>query len=168
MVPKLSEKEVEIFFTLFERVADARGWVELDRITLLQCVLTGWAQEAFSSLSKADSNNYAKVKAVVLKAYDSAPEAYSQRFRYWKKGDKSYLELVRDLVTHFSSWCAVTEVKYFDYLSNLIVLEQFKNSVPEPVAMYINEQGVKTTGEAAALASDCVLTHRSSCVEPRN
>lgn len=88
LVPKFHEKEVYTFFTLFERVAEARGWVESDRIDLLQCVLTGRAQEAFSSLTTGDSSDYQKVKVAVLKAYELVPEAYRQRFRNWRKGDK--------------------------------------------------------------------------------
>lgn len=76
LVPKFHEKDVETFFTLFERVADARGWVDSDRTVLLQCVLTGRAQEAFSSMSTSDSSDYGKVKAAVLKAYELVPEAY--------------------------------------------------------------------------------------------
>ena len=37
----------------------------------MQCVFTGRTQEALSSLSAADSAVYAKVKGVVLKAYES-------------------------------------------------------------------------------------------------
>lgn len=160
MVPKFNEKEVETFFTLFERVADARGWDDGDRTVLLQCVLTGRAQEAFSSLPTIDSGEYVKVKAAVLKTYELVPEAYRQRFRSWKKGDRSYLEFARDLVTHFNRWCSASEVKNFGDLCNLMVLEQFKNSVPERIAMYISEQKVKTAAEAAALADDYLLTHR--------
>lgn len=49
LVPKFNEKEVETFFTLFERVVNARGWDDEDHTLLLQCVLTGCAQEAFAS-----------------------------------------------------------------------------------------------------------------------
>lgn len=154
LVPKFCEKDVDVFFTLFERIADARGWVDSDRIILLQCVLTGRAQEVFSSLSLEDSGDYDKVKTAVLKTYELVPEAYRQRFRSWKKEDKSYLEFARDLVIHFNRWCSASEVKDFDDLCNLMVLEQFKNSVPERISMYISEQRVRTAGEAAALADD--------------
>jgi len=161
LVPKFNEKDVDVFFTLFERIADARGWVDSDRIILLQCVLTGRAQEVFSSLSLEDSADYDKVKTAVLKVYELVPETYRQRFRTWKKGDKPYLEFARDLMTHFTRWCSASEVKDFDDLCNSMVLEQFKNSVPERIAMYISEQKVRTAGEAAALADDYFLTHRS-------
>ena len=40
------------------------------------------------------------------------------------------------------------------------MLEQFKNSVPEPVAMYISEQKAKTVAEAEVLADEFSLTHK--------
>ena len=55
---------------------------------MLQCVLTGRAQEAYSTLSATDCKVYKRVKSAVLKAYELVPEAYRQRFRSWKRGDK--------------------------------------------------------------------------------
>lgn len=69
-------------------MADARGWPDGDRTLMLQCVFTGKAQEAYSALSPGDSMDYAKVRAAVLKAYELVPEAYRQRFRGWRKGDR--------------------------------------------------------------------------------
>lgn len=46
-------------------------------------------------------------------------------------------------------------------LSNLIVLEQFKNIVPDRIATYINEDKVQTAAEAAVLADEFVLTHKA-------
>lgn len=40
------------------------------------------------------------MKFSVLKAYELVPEAYRQRFRTWKRGDKSHLDN-HDLSTHF-------------------------------------------------------------------
>lgn len=40
-------------------------------------------------------------------------------------------------------------------------MEQFKNSVPECIATYISERGVKSAREAAALADDYFLIHTS-------
>lgn len=46
-------------------------------------------------------------------------------------------------------------------LSDLVVLEQFKSSIPEIIAVYISEQEAKKEAAAAALADDYVLMHRS-------
>ncbi len=94
MLPKFDESDPDTYFTLFERISEARAWSDLDMTMLLQCVLTGKAREAFSSLSVADSKVYGKVKSAVLKVYELVPEAYRQRFRYRKKLDsQTYSEL---------------------------------------------------------------------------
>ena len=50
----------------------------------------------------------------------------------------------------------------YDSLRELIVLEQFKNSVPERVATHISEQKVRKVLEAAAIADDYVLIHQNT------
>ncbi len=47
---------------------DARGWPNSTRTLMLQCVLTGRAQEAYSSLSNSECGKYHLVKSAVLKA----------------------------------------------------------------------------------------------------
>ncbi|KAK0130945.1 hypothetical protein N1851_034377 [Merluccius polli] len=121
------------------------------------------AQEAYSTLSTADCKVYKRVKSAVLKAYELVPEAYRQRFRGWKRGDKqSHVEFVRDLTAHFGRWCAASEVDTFEKLCNLVILEQFKNSVPKNVATYLTENKVGTPGQAAVLADEYVLIHKSN------
>lgn len=85
LLPKFDERDPDTFFSLFERVAQSRRWPDADKILMLQCVFIGKAQEAYSALSPADSIDYVKVKAAVLKAYELVPEAYRQRFRNWEK-----------------------------------------------------------------------------------
>lgn len=48
------------------------------------------------------------------------------------------------------------------HLLELIITEQFKTSVPEQIAMYVNEHKVQSPDEAASLADDFVLTYRST------
>ncbi|XP_023191398.1 uncharacterized protein LOC111608951 [Xiphophorus maculatus] len=162
LLPKFNELDPDSFFVICERVAEARSWSDSARVLLLQCVLVGRAQEVFSALSDSDCHDYAKVKAAVLKTYELVPEAYRQRFRSCRKNsEQSYLEFARDIKMHFMRWCAAAEVKTFEQLGELVVLEQLKNSVPEVVATYICEQKAQTAAAAAALADDYVLTHKS-------
>lgn len=163
LLPKFNEKDPDSFFSLFERIAEARKWPEGDQALMLQCVLTGRAQEAYSTLSADDCKVYKRVKSAVLKAYELVPEAYRQRFRGWKKGDKqSQVEFVRDLTAHFGRWCTASEVDTFEKLCDLVILEQFKNSVPTNVATYITEHKVSSPGQAAVLADEYVLIHRNN------
>ena len=169
LVPKFNERDPETFFSMFERVAEVRNWPESARTLMLQCVLTGRAQEAYSCLSPVDSQKYTVVKAAVLKAFELVPEAYRKRFRTWRKMEnKTYLEFARDLSCYFARWCAALDVKDFDGLCDLIVLEQFKNTLPENIANYITDRKVETAAEAAALADEYVLTHKRSYGERRS
>ncbi|KAK0144238.1 Pro-Pol polyprotein [Merluccius polli] len=163
LVPKFNTDDPDTFFSLFERLAEARQWSPGRRCLLLQCVLTGRAQEAYASLSKEDSTNYSAVKNAVLQAYEMVPEAYRQRFRAGNKGaDQTHLEFARDLRKHFSRWCSASGVDTLDDLTNLMLVEQFKLSVPGRVATYISEHKAKTPEQAASLADDFTLTHKSS------
>lgn len=51
LVPKFSEWDPNTFFLLFEQLARNRNWSDSEQTLLLQCVLTGKAQEAYSALS---------------------------------------------------------------------------------------------------------------------
>lgn len=102
------------------------------------------AQEAYSSLNSSECTKYASIKSAVPKAYKLVPEAYQQRFRTWRKGDKSHFEFACDLYTHFDRWRSATKVGSFETLRDSVILKQFKNSVPGLIAMYIGEHKVKT------------------------
>ena len=163
LMPKFSESDPDSFFLLFDRVAEAREWPDSVRTLMLSSVLTGRAQEVYSAMSSPECEDYVKVKDTILKAYERVPEFYRQRFRTWKKGYKqTHLEFVRDLKLFFSRWCTAAEVDDYDSLRELIVLEQFKNSVPERVATHISEQKVRKVLEAAAIADDYVLIHQNT------
>lgn len=58
---------------------------------------------------------------------------------------------------NYNWWYTSAQIKTLDDLCNLMVQEQFKNFVNEHIAVYINEQKVKTASEAAVLADDVVL-----------
>lgn len=123
-------KNQVLFFFVFERLADARNWSDQDCTLMLQCVLTGKAQEAYAALTSEVCKNYVKVKAAVLKAYELVLEAYRQLFRNWRKSDRqTHVEFAQDLVVQFSRWCSASNVESFEELCNLVVLEQFKQSV---------------------------------------
>lgn len=166
LLPPFNEKDPDSFFVMFERVSTARGWSDGDCALLLQCVLTGKAQGAYSSLSTADSGSYVKIKSAVLKAYELVPEAYRQRFRAWeKRSGQTYVEFVRDLTTHFKRWLAALEITTFDDLCELVILEQFKNRLPGRIATYINEHKVASAAEAAVSADEYVLLHKDGVRE---
>ena len=55
----------------------------------------------------------------------------------------------------------------FEGLSNLLVLEQFRDSVLARIGTYVSEHKVRTAAEAAVLADDYVLIHLRNFSAPR-
>nr|XP_055062771.1 uncharacterized protein LOC129445823 [Misgurnus anguillicaudatus]XP_055062772.1 uncharacterized protein LOC129445823 [Misgurnus anguillicaudatus] len=169
LLPKFNDHDPDIFFSLFETMSEERNWPRSIRVVMLQTVITGKAQEAFAALTMEDRKDYDKVKVAILKAYELVPEAYRQRFRSWRKGDRqTHSEVVRDLVSYFDRWCVASAVDDFEKLRDLVILEQFKNIVPDDIATYINEKKPRDAMEAAVLADDYVLTHRKVYREDRS
>ena len=106
-LPKFNERDPDVFFELFEHIAENRRWGNVERTLLLQAVITGRAQDAFIALKADERGNYEVVKGAILKAFELVPEAYRQRFRYWKKGEReAHTELARELNSLFTRWCA--------------------------------------------------------------
>ncbi len=96
LLPKFNEHDPDVFFSLFETMSEERDWPMSIRIVMLQTVITGKAQEAYAALMMEDRKDYNKVKIAILKAYELVPEAYRQRFRSWRKGDRqTHSEVVR-------------------------------------------------------------------------
>ncbi|XDV19608.1 hypothetical protein PO909_025053 [Leuciscus waleckii] len=161
MVPPFSEKEVEKYFSHFERVATTLKWPKEVWTLLLQCVLTGKAQEVYSALSLEQSAVYDTVKTTILHAYELVPEAYRQRFRNYFKGEKqTFVEFAREKENMFDRWCASKQVETKEQLRDLILLEEFKNCVPEGLVTYLNEQKVSKLCDAATMADEFSLTHK--------
>lgn len=163
LIPPFDEKDVDKYFILFERVANTLKWPRDVWPLLLQCVFIGKAQEAYASLSTELSLDYGVVKTAVLRAYELVPEAYRQKFRRLKKCDAhTYVEFGREKEVLFDRWCQSQHVDGFEKLRDLVLLEEFKNCLPDKIATYINERKVSTVSDAAVLADEYVLTHKDS------
>ncbi len=162
LVPPFREAEVDSYFVAFERVAGKLGWPKDMWALLLQCSLTGKAQEVCSALPIESSLDYDTIKAAVLRVYELVPEAYRQKFRrYEKAARQSYVEFAREKRILFDKWCFSSKITTLEQLQELILLEDIKNCVPENLVVHLNEQKVACLSNAAVLADEFVLTHRT-------
>ncbi|KAL0153953.1 hypothetical protein M9458_050710 [Cirrhinus mrigala] len=162
LVPPFREAEVDSYFIAFERIASKLKWPKEMWALLLQCSLTGKAQEVCSALPIEGSLDYETVKSAVLRAYELVPEAYRQKFRGQMKTVKqTYVEFVREKKVLFEKWCFSSRVASLEELQELILLEEFKNCLPSNIVVYLNEQKVTSLANAAVLADEFVLTHKN-------
>ena len=75
---------------------------------------------------------YDNVKGAVLRAYELVPEAYRQRFRSLKKtSGQTYVDFAREQKILFDRWCRACKADDITLMCELMMLEEFKNGVPE-------------------------------------
>ena len=162
-VPTFNETEVDKYFLHFEKVACSLKWLRYLWTLLLQSTLVGKAREAYSALSIEESCQYEVVKAAVLKAYKLVPEAYRQKFRITtKRANQSYVKFAREKETLFNRWCSSKEIdNNYEKFRQLLLIEEFMKCLPDEVKTYLDEKKVETLGQAAVLADDYILTHKS-------
>ena len=162
LVPPFRESEVDSYFSAFERIAAALKWPKEFWSLLLHCKLVGKAQEVCASLSIEDSLDYDTLKKTVLQSYELVPEAYRQKFRHSDKtANQTYVEFARDKSVLFDKWCQACNVKTLAEMRELLLLEEFKKCLPERIVVYLNEQKVSSVTNAAVLADEFILTHKS-------
>ena len=161
LVPQFTEVDVEAYFSAFERIAKSHEWPLHVWALVLQSKLTGKAQKALGSMSVDDSKSYDKVKAAVLRTYELVPEAYRQKFRGHKRAPNiSVVEFGREKAIYFQRWCEASKVDSFETLTELILIEDLKNCLPERLVAYLNERKPTALAEATILADEFLLTHK--------
>ena len=163
VVPKFREREVENFFVSFEKMADRLKWPSEYWTTLLHHVLVGKGLEVYNQIGREESADYEYVKEAILRAYEQVPEAYRQKFRsYTKASSQTYAEFAHAKQRLFDQWCHAMKVgENFGKLRQVILLEDFKNSVNANLKVYIDERKPDSLNEAATLADEYSLIHQS-------
>lgn len=85
------------------------------------------------------------LKTAILCAYELISEAYLQKFRNFKKAlAQTYVEFAREKGILFDKWVTATKVSDLESLRELTLLEDFKNCLPDRVAVYLNKSQVTT------------------------
>ncbi|KAK0144590.1 Retrovirus-related Pol polyprotein from transposon 412 [Merluccius polli] len=148
---------------MFEKIALPRQWPKEEWVTLIRGSLIGKAQAAYVALDLSQIGDYDLVHQTVLKAYELVPEAYRQSFRTEKvKPGQTYLYFARQQEAAFDKWLRASDVYDFKQLRELMVLEQFKQSLPRVMQTHLNDLDVKAVFDAAEAADNYALTHRDS------
>ena len=74
--------------------------------------------------------------------------------------NKLMLTLQKEKEALFSRWWKSQKAETKEDLTQLILLEEFKNCLPDVICTFINEQKVSTLDRAAVLADEFILTHK--------
>lgn len=170
MVPPFEEADVDKYFPHFEKVAANQNWPKEIWAVLLQSVLRGKAQQVYSALTMEESRNYEEVKRAVLRSYELVPEAYQLKFWSWRKPwNHTYLEFAHEMQMFWDRWCASKGVsENFEKLRQMMLMEQFKNCVPENMKSYLDEMETENLYATAKLADEYALMHKAKFSSTRS
>ena len=158
---RLTDKDdIETYLTTFERVMEAYE-VDRNRWTFkLAPYLSGRAQEVYGSLAAEAAANYEQLKEAILVRYGIREETYRMRFRSTKKkAEETYRELGNRLQDTAKKWLRDYESK--EELLDVLVKEQFVNSLPTILQVWIREREPETSEAAFDLADSFV--HAREC-----
>ena len=162
-VPAFDEKDPDLFFSSFERIARQLSWPEEYWTLLVQARFVGRSRRTYLSLSDSDAQDYSAVKSAVLRAHALVPDAYRCKFRaLTKNSDTSHLEYARLIREALTRWLRATKVESFESLVELFLLEKFVSSISKEVSVHVLEKQVKTIEEAAQLADIFLLAHKGT------
>ncbi len=104
------------------------------------------------------------MKTAVLRAYEWVPETYRQQFRvYVKSANQTFVEFAHEKQALFQKWCVANKVSDFAQLLLLLLLllDDFKSCLQDNVVCHLNKQKVSSLFEAAVLADEFNLTHKT-------
>lgn len=75
----------------------------------------------------------------ILRAYELVPKAYRQNFqKLGRSASQTHVQFARE--KSFEKLCTASSVSDFNQLKGLILLEEFKNCVPDCVVVYLKKQ----------------------------
>ena len=163
LAPKFDERDIDLFFTNFEKVAACNQLDKINWCAILQPLLIGKAARAFFKLSVSEANDYDVLKLNVLKAYEHVPEFYKNKFRNFKKREfDSYTYFAQNMSLLCERWLTAAKVESdFEKLKELVLLEQFYNSVPNDLKVHLLDKTPDNLIQAARKADEYDVLHKT-------
>ncbi|XP_076462144.1 uncharacterized protein LOC143294651 [Babylonia areolata] len=159
-LPKFDDSKGDISSWLkrFERVATLYGWKKSTWATRVSTRLTGKAEDVYNNLSDADAGDYDKLKEQLLARYQLNAETYRRRFRNCKRKDnETFVQFSARLQDNLKQWHEQSKIPD---LKQLILLEQFLQSLQADMAAYVMEKQPQSLEEAVASAEVYFMAHR--------
>ncbi len=164
---KLPEADdIEAYLMTFERLMRAYEVNETRWALKLAPQLTGKAQLAYAAMDTSQAGDYAALKAAILRRYEITEETYRQRFRSTRRKDgEMQAELVIRLSDAAKKWTKACDS--VDALLDMVILEQFLDTLQPEVRTWVKERKPKSSTEAGRLADDYAQARKQSTLGPR-
>ena len=115
----------------------------------------------YSELSDEQARDYDKLQKALLQRYDFMELGYRKRFRGAKpEGQEFPSQFIVRISNYFDKWVELGgRDKTFKGVSKLMVREQFTNSCPKDVSVFLKERSSKNSKELAKLVEQSLNAH---------
>ncbi|KAL7647143.1 UNVERIFIED_CONTAM: hypothetical protein RMT77_002401 [Armadillidium vulgare] len=158
--------EIDCYLERFERIAEINGWVKNDWASHLSTLLTGSALIVYSRMSREDSKDYDKLKYSLLTRYNLTEEGYRSRFRNSKPlYDERPIQFTERLRNYLNKWTELSLTpKTFEGLSDLILSEQFMNTYPRDVTVFLRERNIVGINRISEETENYIMARDRNCL----
>lgn len=136
VLPQFNPKDGDIcwFLVSFERQAKMMKIPKEFWVGHLISVLPSEIINMISRESEERATDYDQVKALLLKRFKLSPEKFRQLFnKHQKAPESTWRDFYHQLQNYLEEWLAGLEVKTYDQLKDLMLVEQLKKRVPADV-----------------------------------
>ena len=149
------------YLTKFEMVVEFQKVPQGMKAMALICNLTGKALEVVNRLSPMDRSDYEKVKFELLEHFQLTEEGYRKKFRSAKPDrQESPRQFAGRLKGYLQKWVMMSDIdETFDCLVDLMLREQFVNTCPRGVEVFIKEGQCDTIDQVIERATVYVGAH---------
>ena len=153
--------DMDSYIKRFERHAQLNKWPREDWAGQLSALLTGKALHTYARLSEEQAEDFDDLKAALLERYGLTAEGYRQKLRHiLPEADESPSQFLSRINTYLSRWVELsgTDPSY-EGLFDLMATEQFLESCPRQLQIYLKERGWTETSDLAAHAAQYLTAH---------
>ncbi|MFZ2538138.1 MAG: SAP domain-containing protein, partial [Oscillospiraceae bacterium] len=165
-LPAQGEQEDALtYFLNFEKIALLNDIAETHWARILPSLLNSNLKTHYARLPIEVCRDYQQTKHELLKSARMTARFYLEKFRSLNRtGSESYAQFLYKLKDVQKYYLEASNVLTIDNLKEVMVMEQFKNSLPTVVREFVEARRPKDSGEAAAYADtcyECTLESRS-------
>ena len=158
-----TKDDMDAYLHRFEIYAVSQGWREEQWAVYLSALLTGRALEVYSRLPVRNAQEYGILKDALLRRFNLTEEGFKQKFRAAKpEANEAPAQFLARLDSYLMRWIELADIeKDFDGVKNLMVKEQYLESCPVELAVFLRERKPRDLNELARIAEQYMEAHAS-------
>ena len=153
--------DLDAYLQRFERFAETAKGKKDGWASKLSALLSERTLEVYLRLSEEAAKDYDKGKIALMKRYDLTEDGYRRKFGASKpEVDESPEQFIVRPDRYLLRWLELSNTaRDFEGLKDLIVKEQFIDSCPKDLAIYLRERAPETLAKIAKIAEQYLEAH---------